>query len=84
MQAPPLTQPAVQGLLVPLLATTILDGVGGAAGGHGDKRGAADRAQGVADVAVTTVNVLARKLPWPAYLNLLSRFLKVLPRNKNT
>jgi hypothetical protein len=79
MQAQPLSLGTLQGFLIPLLFSTLVDtAVGsGAAGGHGEKRGSADRAQNVAAAAVDTVKALAQKLPWRPYLDLFLRFLKV-------
>ena len=71
---------ALQTLVIPLLYTTITssDSAGSSTlGGHGVKRGAADKAQNVVEHAIDTVRAVAAQLPWHGWLNLLFRFLKV-------
>jgi hypothetical protein len=70
----------IQGLIIPIIKVVICEGRGAAAsaGGHGEKRGAADKAQNVVEAAIQVLRVLAERLPWPQYQNLLLSFLKVL------
>ena len=72
----------VQALVVPLIIAAVREGRSAAAGlgGHGEKKGAADKAQNVADAAVQALHVVASNLPWPQYQILLSRFLKACLR----
>jgi hypothetical protein len=79
VQGPGLSNGTLQGLIIPLLVALIIEGAAGpsSGAGHGERRGTADRVQNVVEHAVDTLKVLAQKLPWPQYLNLLSRFLKV-------
>lgn len=69
----------LQALVVPLIVSVVNESRGAAtgAGGHGIKKGAADRALNVVDAAVQALHAVASRLAWPQYRNILSRFLNV-------
>lgn len=67
------------GVAVPLLQMFVIETRSGdvKGGGHGLNRGDLDREQNVAEAAIQTLGAVATVLPWPQYLQLLNRFLKV-------
>lgn len=69
----------LQALVVPLIVAVIKEnrGAPAGAGGHGIKKGTADRAQNIVDAAVQALHAVASRLAWPQYRNILSRFLNV-------
>ena len=69
----------LQGLVVPLIVAAVNESRGAAAGagGHGIKKGTADRALNVVDAAVQALHAVASRLAWQQYRNVLSRFLNV-------